>query len=298
MHDRMIHFCRHYFRDVKFYLSTYILIIIPVLTDSITMKAQSGLLKGFIIDEKSGDSVAYGNILNYSSHISNYSGANGEFVLEVNRGDTLVLSAVGYYYQKIIVTDSMLCAAVPANFVMRPRTYEISEARIIRLGTYDEFRQKFIHLDKQKTPTEVLAEDLADISHEVAKESFYNAQANQKLDGITLLTVPILTPEEKERIELARILEQEKVRDLVYKKFNPEIVKKVTGLKQDEDIVEFMIFCDFSDEYLLEISEYELMEHIALKYGAFKRRKHPPASGDHPVNLNQYPYNPNVLNYS
>lgn len=242
--------------------------------------------------------MAYGYILNYSRHFSDYSDANGEFILAVNAGDTLVLSAVGYYYQKIIVTDSLLKITLPARFVMQPRTYEISEARIVRLGTYDEFRQKFIHLDEPKSLTEVLAEELADISREVAKESFYNSQAKQKLDGITLLTVPILTPEEKERIELARILEQEKIRDQVFKKFNPEVVKKVTGLKKDDDIIEFMIFCSFSDEYLLGISEYELMEHIALKFGAFKRNKHPTAPGDHPVNLNQDPYNPHALNHS
>jgi hypothetical protein len=284
-------------RDVKFCVSATCFLIL-IWAGCITMKAQSGFLKGIIIDEKSGNSLAYGNILNFSRHYSNYSDTNGEFILGVNPGDTLVLSAVGYYYQKIIVNDSLLNAALPARFVMRPRTYEISEARIVRLGTYDEFRQKFINLDKPKTQTEVLADELANISREVAKESFYNAQANKKLDGITLLTVPILTPEEKERIELARILEEEKVRELIYKKFNPEVVKKITGLKKDDEIIEFMQFCDFSDEYLLGISEYELMEHIALKYGAFKRKKQRPDSVDQPVNLNQNPYNLNAINHS
>jgi hypothetical protein len=238
--------------------------------------------------------LAYGNILNFSRHFSIYSDTSGKFILDVYPGDTLVLSAVGYFYRKVVATDTLLKSNPPSRFFMAPRTYEISEARIVRLGTYDEFRQNFISLDKPRTQTEVLADDLAEISHKVAGESYYHAQAEQKLDGIRLLTVPILTPEEKERLELARILEEEEIRNQIYRKFNPEVVRKVTGMKEDDNIIEFMIFCDFSDNYLLIISEYELMEDIAMKFGAFKRKRHRTFSGEQPVNLNQDTYNPHA----
>jgi hypothetical protein len=34
-----------------------------------------------------------------------------------------------------------------------------------------------------------------------------------------------------------------------------------------------MIYCDFSDEYLLEVNEYDLMVSIARKYEMYKRKK-------------------------
>jgi hypothetical protein len=255
---------------------------------------QSGSLIGKIIDEKTGKEVDYGLVLNYSKHISIYSNITGEFVLQANPGDTLVFSAIGYYYMKVIVTDSLLKASVPIKFVISPQAYEIREAHIFALGTYSEFKQKFINLNEPKSKTRILAEELADMARSTAKDAFYNAQANRKLDGITFISIPIRTPEEKERIALAAIIKNEKIRDRIYQKFNPEVIKKVTGLKEDNDIIEFMIFCEFSTEYLIEINEYDLMAQIALKFEAFKRKQQIKNSGDFPVNLNHGIYNPNT----
>jgi hypothetical protein len=46
----------------------------------------------------------------------------------------------------------------------------------------------------------------------------------------------------------------------------------VTGLTDDRDILEFMTFCDFSDEFLLEINEYDLADQIGLKFEVYKRK--------------------------
>ncbi len=80
--------------------------------------------------------------------------------LQANPGDTLVLSAIGYYYRKIIVTDSLLAASMPVTFEVSPRAFEIGEAKIVALGTYDQFRQNFVNLDKPKTQTELLTEQI------------------------------------------------------------------------------------------------------------------------------------------
>jgi hypothetical protein len=269
-------------------------VLLPLMIGFHAASAQSGSLKGKIIDEVTGKEVDYGLVLNYSNHISIYSNIAGEFALQANPGDTLVLSAIGYYYEKVIVADSLLHSSLPVRFLIRPQAYEITEAHIFALGTYSEFRQKFINLNEPKTKTQILAEKLAKMASDVGKEAYYQAQANRKLDGITFLSVPIRSPEEKERIALAAIIKKEKIRDMIYEKFNPEVVKKVTGLTDDKAIIEFMVFCDFSDPYLLDINEYDLMEQIALKYEAFKRKKQARNSGDFPVNLNLEIFNPNT----
>jgi hypothetical protein len=255
---------------------------------------QSGSLKGKIMDGSTGSEVGFGNVLNYSRHINSYSNSSGEFVLDAGKGDTLVFSALGYYYKKVIVSDSLLRSFLPVKFVMMPRTYEITEAHIFAMGSYDAFRRKILDHNEPRTKTQVLAEKLSDISRNAARDAFNTAQANRKLDGITLLTVPIRSPEEKERIALARILEQEKIRDQIYQKFNPEVIKKVTGLKEDDDIIEFIVFCDFSDQYLLQVNEYDLMTRIAMKYEAFKKKRKAMQSDQFPVNLNHELFNPNT----
>jgi hypothetical protein len=260
----------------------------------IMLNAQPGPLRGKIVDEVTGRSVEYGIVLNYSRHVTMYSSSTGEFYLQANPGDTLVLSAIGYYYRKIIVSDSLLTASMPVTFIVSPRAFEIGEAKIVALGTYDQFRQNFVNLNKPKTKTEELADKLADWSKTAGIEGYQRYQENRERNGITLLTIPIRSRDDKERMALAKIMETEKVRDRIYQKFNPEVVKKVTGMTEDHEIIEFMVFCDFADQYVLDVNEYTLMEQIALRYELFKRKKKAEQSGENPVNLNDGLNNPNV----
>lgn len=235
--------------------------------------AQQSEINGKVTDAGNGKSIEYTAILNYSRHIRMYSNSSGEFHLHAQAGDTLVLYAIGYYYEKVIVEDAMLNTKTPRAFTLRQQAFEIQEARIFSLGTYEDFKQRFINLDRQATQTEMLAEDLAEASRNVASEAYENAKANQMLNGITFVAVPILTPEEKERLLLAEIIEEEKINDQIYMKYNPVVVKKVTGLTDDDVIIEFMVYCDYTDYYLLKVSEYDLMESIARKYAMFKKKK-------------------------
>ena len=235
--------------------------------------AQPGILKGRIMDEATGRWVDYGQVLNFSRNLTIYSNKNGEFTLEANSGDTLVFSALGYYYRKVIVADSMLNAQVPSDFVLRSQVYELSEAQISALGSYNDFKHKFIYMNRPETKTEKLADQLAEVSHAEARDAFNTAQANRKLDGITFFTIPILSPEERERKKLAAIIQKERRKDLIYSKFNPEVVRKVTGLSDDDDIIEFMVFCGFTDKYLLEVNEADLMMKISARFAAFKKKK-------------------------
>jgi hypothetical protein len=260
----------------------------------IVVKAQPGPLRGRIIDEETGRPIEYGIVLNYSRHITMYSSTTGDFYLQASPGDTLVLSGMGYYYKKIIVSDSLLAASTPVTFIVSPRAFEIGEAKIVALGTYDQFRQNFVNLNKPKSPAEELTQRLTDWSQKAGSEGYEMYQQNRERNGVTLFTVPIRSRDEKERILLAKIVAKEEVRNRIYEKFNPEVVKKVTGMTEDSEIVEFMVFCDFDDQYVLDINQYALMEQIALRYELFKKKKRAEQSGENPVNLKDDPNNPNA----
>jgi len=196
----------------------------------------------------------------------------GDFKQEAQAGDTLVIYAVGYYYRKIMVDQSMLNTTAPVPLTLTQQAVEIAEVRIISLGTYEEFREQFMALDRPKTKTERLASDLAQIAQLEGKEAYDEAMAKGELKPPGL-GFKILTPEEKERLILVDIIEQEKVRDQIYHKFNPVLVKKVTGLVDDDTVIEFMVFCGYSDAFLLQVNEYDLMASIARKYELFKIKK-------------------------
>jgi hypothetical protein len=241
------------------------IVVLLIAGGCMTIHAQFRVLTGLIRDKITGMGVVNALVLNYSTRQSVYSDNSGIFNLEINIGDTVVLSAVGYYYDRLVVNDSLPGAPVPVKFIFTPRAYEISEARIIGLGTYDDFRNRFLELQRPKTKIEILTENLAGTSLIEAKDAYNGPPAG--------LAVPIRSPEEKERIALKKIMEKEKIKEQVYLKFNPEVIKKLTGLTDDRDILEFLTFCDFSDEYLLEINEYDLADLIVLKFEDFKIKR-------------------------
>ena len=265
----------------QFYLSLWLFALALI---SMNMAGQPGLIKGIVVDESNGKPVEYAYVLNYSQQRQIYGNTNGEFRLSASAGDTLVLYAIGYLYQKLVVEDSMI-NQLQVILAMTPQSYELNEARILPPGTYDDFRRRFVALDQPITETENLNNYVADITRNVAIEAYNNAMAQKTLEnGVTFLSVGIYSPEEIERKKLAKIKEDEQVRDQIYHKFNPRVIKEITGLQEDSEIIEFMLFCKFTDSYLLDVNEYDLAGRIAIKFKLYMKLKDDEKNLKNPLN--------------
>jgi hypothetical protein len=238
---------------------------------AVIITGQVSYVNGRIMEGDSRWPVYRVLVQNVSLHRWVYSDTSGCFHLAAAAGDTLVFSATGYYHRVETVKDSMLNTPVFRPFKMDPLVYPISEANVFALGSYNQFRQKFISLDLSKDKTENLRRNLQQESVIAACDAYRNMQQKQKIGGG--VGVPILTPQEKERIKLRAILTAENQKKQVYMKYNAGIIKKITGLAADEEILEFMAFCKFSDEFILSTGDYDLMVIIARKYEEFLRAK-------------------------
>jgi hypothetical protein len=239
---------------------------------TLTLTGQVSYVHGRVLEGDSGWPVDRVLVQNVSAHRWTSSDTAGYFHLPATAGDTLVFSAAGYYHRVEFVTDSLLNSAVFHPFKLDPLIYPIQEANVFALGSYSEFRQKFINLDLSKDKTEILRSEIQKESLTAARDAYKKVQEQQKTSGLSV-SVPILTPQEKERIRLREILAAENQKNQVYKKYNPAIVRKITGITNDEEIIAFMLFCHFSDEWILQINEYDLMVIIARKYEEYQRIK-------------------------
>jgi hypothetical protein len=197
--------------------------------------------------------------------------------------------AMGYFYKKVIVDEPMIFKnGYP--FHLEFQATDLGEAKIPAFGTYDDFKRAVVSLERPVTPLDRFNSYMAPAVRNAAREGYQEAQNRMHAEGFTVCTVPILTPEEKERIKLAAIIEKDLVHDRMYKKFNPALVKQVTGISDDDDIIRFMLYCHFSEEYLLEVNEYDLSLRIALKYELFKKQKAEEKNKkDQENRINRYP---------
>lgn len=245
--------------------------IFLLVSGHVMISGQPGVITGKTIDSKTHNPVEYSSILNYSRHNRVYSNAAGEFMIEAEKGDTLILYAVSYLYKKIVADEEVFVKDRRVLFPMDQMIYEIEEAHIMGIGTYEEFKQQVLNLKRTDTKSEILNESIAVLSGKEAVEASDRAQEKETMNKISIMRIPIRTPEERERIKLAEIMENEKIQDQVYQKFNPLLVKEVTGLTDDDEIIKFIIFCGFTDKYILEVNEYDLMELITKKFEFFQK---------------------------
>jgi hypothetical protein len=272
------------------HLLFYFIMVFLLVSRQNMIYGQLGVITGKTIDSKTLNPVEYSSILNYSRHNRVYSNAAGEFMVEAEKGDTIILYAVSYLYKKIVADKEVFVKDHQVLFPMDQMIYEIEEAHIMGIGTYEEFKQQVLNLKRSDTKSEILNENIAELSRKEAVDASERAKEKENMNKISIMRIPILTPEERERIKLAEIIEIEKIQDQVYQKYNPLLVKEVTGLTNDDEIIEFIIFCDFSDKYLLEVNEYVLMELIAKKFESFQKMKRKDGSLQNQINQSNDSY--------
>jgi len=253
---------------LKILTSCYLLIILLPVYSQIRLKDTAEDLKGIIVNEYTFEYISLVHIYNERTRRTTVSDTSGYFTARVNSRDTLVFSAIGYFLKAVCITDSML-KEESVFLELLPRKYEILEARVYALGTYEQFKQKVLALKLPDTRTDKLRKSLYDISRQTGKEVKYQ-QDMDKLSRGVLYSVPILTPDEIAMIRLKKIKEKEKIKNIIYEKFNPEIVGELTGLNGDE-LIEFMVFCNFSEKFLMVTNQYYILVRVLEKLEEFKK---------------------------
>ena len=232
----------------------------------------NGHLNGRIINEETHNHISLVHIYNERTRKTIVSDTSGNFIIKVEKGDSLVFSSVGYFLKVTYVTESLL--KNPRVIVrLTPRKYEVPEAKVFALSTYEQFKQKLLLLKLPKTRTDKLRENLQKIARQVAQEEEYRRQMDAQTEGVILAAIPILSPEEIQMIRLNEILIEEEIQKTITEKYSREIVGKITGL-EDKELTEFLIFCNFSDEYLLQTNQYDILIRVLEKLNEFKILKY------------------------
>jgi CarboxypepD_reg-like domain len=222
------------------------------------------------MDAEYKDPVRFATILIVNQNKGTSSTSEGRFNIPVTVGDTIRFSSIGYESLVIAIDDNIInSGGEELMLFMIPTIYELDSVVVFELG--DDF-----YLKRQKgVPIEIVGlpkppENPKDWSKpQMTWGTDYGG-------GVTisgLLNVFDKKLQEKKRLErmlTAKNL-QEEHRAKIKSKFNQRFVKMITGI-DDRVILEFMDFCSFSDNYILNSSEYQLTLGLLDQYQNFLRR--------------------------
>lgn len=206
-------------------------------------------VKGKVIGDEGETSFATLFVVNKRTRVGNFAEPNGSFQIKIRKNDTLLIGASGYKTFKLSFADS----------------------------TFRDVYDVTVHLNKlsvQLKEVEVFAErDLVEIYKDIEKLGY--DEKEYKVTGINALESPItalyasLSRRERKKREAYRLINEDKKRKLLKELFQQYVDHDIIQLKEDE-FYEFINFCNVSEEFMQQSTQYEFIQYVKMKYRLYK----------------------------
>jgi len=225
------------------------------------------LFSGRLIDSQTGDPVQFAHIFNQTQSNAMISDTLGYFSIPVHLQDLLVATAIGYYNLPVYMSDSIFALNRFHTCKMIPKIYTINEVNVSILGTYDQFKYKFLNLDVPNTDNQLNPSVLNDILAGIDTTGVVRPPGI--MSPITAI-YNLVSKEGKSLRKLKKIQEEEEFLKQVEYKYNNDMLERTTGLKGIE-LYEFISFCNFNHKFLLKASEYEIIEKVLEKLSEYRK---------------------------
>jgi hypothetical protein len=225
------------------------------------------IFSGKLIDSQTGYPVQFAHIYDQTQSYAMISDTLGYFSIPVHLQDLLVATAIGYYNLPVYVSDSIYELNRFHTFRMIPKIYNIKEINVSVLGTYDQFRYKFLNLDVPDPENQMNPSIMNDIL--LGIDTTNVIQPPGIMSPITAI-YNLVSKEGKSLRKLDKIQEERKFLKQVEYKYNIPMLERITGMKELE-LQDFISFCNFSHKFLLKASEYEIIEAVLKKLDEYRK---------------------------
>ena len=195
-----------------------------------------------VVSDSSLNPIRDCHIINKTQRTATVSDAYGNFKITANINDSISFSALGYEKLTIAVTDSVYNYGYIVQ--LKPITYELPEVIIQPIvekpmvSKWEVYSKPLPNQGGVNIPT-----GFSPVSF------FYN----------------MFSKEGKQQKHYRKIIEGTADFMLIGEKFNGEIVAQLTGL-QDDELIKFMSYCNFSNDFLMNYSPETIKRAIRKKY--------------------------------
>ena len=205
------------------------------------------IFKSRVVCDSSFNPIRDCHIINTTQRTATVTDAFGDFKISASINDSITFSALGYEKLTIALTGSMFSYGYIIK--LKPIAYDINEVTItpfsLNLPSISRFEIYTPPLPNQGG-INLIPGEINPIS------MFYNKYSK----------------EAKQKKYLKSVLNGTADFMLIGEKYNGSIVSQITGLKDDE-LIAFMSFCKFSNDFLLNYSPETITRAIKRKYAEF-----------------------------
>jgi len=221
-------------------------------------------LEGRLFNSIDSSFVPASNIYTLPGKRGGISDKNGYFYIYITTEDTLYISTIGYRTHTIVCREIIDEGKFRLQIFLEPKIYQLNEVNIFSFLTYEEFKVELLNI-----PMKEELEYNFDFDAQLYTQ-LINAPASGGfgigINGALTSLSDRWSKKGKQLRKLADIKANEKINNYIFSRFNPYVVQRATGLTDEDEIVNFMQFCSFSEYFLLNASEGEMTAAIQKKF--------------------------------
>ncbi|MGM0580690.1 MAG: carboxypeptidase-like regulatory domain-containing protein [Bacteroidota bacterium] len=208
------------------------------------------------------------HIMNISANKMAVSTENGFFNIRAERGDTLVVSNVNFNTKQFIVNNESFL-----KISLNPAVIQLDEVRVSNLPeTEAEFRERLVKMGVQEDDTFVPFGMKPNKPRGKIPKNYDPKHTNSigyAINKPISFIVKKLSKSHKNKVKYYQTVASKGSVIENSKKFNPELVRDLTGLEED-DLTDFIKYLDFDPAFIKRSTEYEIAEAILRKFEQFK----------------------------
>jgi hypothetical protein len=244
------------------------LLILFLLSISIAVLGQSQELEGKITSNSDGLPIEGAHIVNTTANKMAISDEKGRFYLIAKMGDTLVVSNVNYNTKQFVVQNS--------NFIkigLNPAKIQLEEVVVSNLPeTEADFRNRLVKMGVQKDNSFVISGmPPAKAKGKIPKnyDPDYTNSVGYAINKPISFIVKKISKSHKNKLKYYQVVANKESSISNNKKYNPEIVSELTGLKGDE-LTDFIQYLDLDPAFIKRSSEYDIAVRILKEFDYYK----------------------------
>ncbi len=176
---------------------------------------------------------------------------NGTFGITANDNDSIQISVLGYQ------TITILANTIKDTTYLKERNYVLELFNVMPYKTFAEFKDAFVKLQLPDTfrhvnPTFRLSnEELIGIDRA--------SQQGVIFSGVVSSIFAAFNKRMKDKANYEMLLLRDEYEAFLATKFNPELVKRITELADRQTLNDFIIYCDFTNEFIANNNNYTII---------------------------------------
>jgi len=227
------------------------------------------VFKGKIMDLVTSQPLESSCIHNLSTGTMTFCNKNGDFAILVNKTDTLIISHIGHELEMLILNDSLTTSKERTGIWLVVRAFTLRNVNIYAMKPYPLFIKDIT----KETPSKKVEVQGMEISA-YEKASYDINQGNLLRNTPAASPITALYNRFSRRAAMERmyaeLVQNEGEVMRITKKYNPEIVQRLTKL-ENEALEEFMVYCSFSYATLITSTDYEIENMIVTKFSQYNK---------------------------